>query len=97
MPRVAINAKKYAMNDFGKYLAYCRSLRGMTQSAMAEKMGTVQQKISGIENKPGRITMEELYEINKTLDLDMIQLLKAAGFSLPAIRDYFREYFKDHN
>ena len=49
-----------------------------------------------MEGKPESITMARMYDINMVLGLDMIQLLKVFGFTLPGIRDYFRPYFKDH-
>lgn len=92
MPRLAINAKDYAMRDFGKHLKGRRN----TQAELAEKLGITQQTVSSMEKNPGGITLERLYEVNQVVQLDMIQILKAAGYNLPDIRDYFRPYFADH-
>ena len=95
MPRVKAYEKKYAISDFGKYLKFCRDVNDVNQAELAEKLGVTQQTISQIERKPGNITLDRMYEINKAMPLDIIQLLKAHGFTIPQIRDYFREYFKD--
>jgi len=95
MPRLPIYAKKYAMSDFGKYLKFCRDLNGVNQADLAEKLGVTQQTVSQIEREPGKITLDRMYEINKAMPLDIIQLLKVHGFTVPQIRDYFRDYFKD--
>lgn len=93
MPRVAINAKQYAMSDFGKHLKSCRDMK---QAELAGKLGVTQQSVSNMEKNPGGITLERLYDVNQVVRLDMIQILKAAGYKLPEIRDYFRPYFADH-
>lgn len=95
MPRLPIYSKKYAMSDFGKYLKFCRGVNDVNQADLAEKLGVTQQTISQIEREPGKITLDRMYEINKAMPLDIIQLLKAHGFTIPQIRDYFRDYFKD--
>ena len=92
MPKVALNTKKYAMKALGKYLASHRELQDMTQTDLAEKMGIKQQKVSYMELHPGRITLEDLYELNKALNLDIPQLLKAFGKTTQDIRALAKEY-----
>lgn len=93
MGKIPAHAKQYAMTDFGKHL---RSCRDMNQAELAEKLGITQQAVSYMEKNPGAIPLERIYDVNQVVQLDMIQILKAAGYKLPAIRDYFRPYFADH-
>ena len=92
MPRISINAKKYAMKDLGDCLVDRRRRLGMTQADLAEKLGVSQQTVSYMENNPGRITQEDLYELNKILNLDIPQLLKAFGKTTQDIRALAKEY-----
>lgn len=95
MGKIPAHAKQYAMTALGKSLESSRSGKEMNQKDLAEMIGLTQQTVSHMESNPGGITMSRMYDINKALGLDMIQMLKALGFTLPAIRDYFRDYFKD--
>lgn len=96
MGKIPAHAKQYAMTALGKFLESSRSGKDMNQKDLGDVLGITQQQVSYMEGKPESITIARMYDINMALSLDMIQLLKAFGFTLPAIRDYFREYFKDH-
>ena len=92
MPRIAINAKKYAMQDLGACIVDRRRRLGLTQSDIAEKLGISQQQVSYMEKNPGRITQEDMFELNKLLNLDIPQLLKAFGKTTQDIRALAKEY-----
>lgn len=96
MPRDPRHAKDYAKKDFGKYLKHCRDLNEINQADMAERLGITQQSVSAMERGSCKISIDRVYEINQIMPLDMIQILKATGYKMPAIRDYFRDFFKDH-
>lgn len=96
MPRLKVYAKKNTMTDLGHCITDRRRRLGLSQAELAKKMGVTQSQISRMENNPELITQADMYELNKALNLDIFSILKAFGFSVPAIRDYFREYFKDH-
>ena len=96
MGKIPAHAKQYAMTALGKFLESSRSGRDMNQKDLGEAIGLTQQQVSYMEGKPESITMARMYDINMVLGLDMIQLLKVFGFTLPGILDYFRPYFKDH-
>lgn len=80
------------MKDLGYCLAERRRRLDMTQADLAEKMGVTQQTISNMEKNPGRITMQDMYELNKILDLESFQLLKAFGKTTKEILEFAREY-----
>lgn len=69
--------KKMIMRQIGAKVAYFRTLIGMSQSDLAEKMNTTQSTISKIER--GRynenLGFVHLIDIAEALDIDLIMLL----------------------
>ena len=92
MPRIAINAKKYAMHDLGSYIVDRRRRMGMSQAALAKELGISQQQVSYMEKNPGRIAVEDLYELVKILQFDIAPLSKAFGKTTQDIRALAKEY-----
>ena len=92
MPRIAINAKKYAMKDLGIYIADCRKRLGMTQADLAKELGITQQQISYMERNPGRIAAEDLYDISKVLQFEIVPFIKSFGKTTQDIRALAKEY-----
>lgn len=92
MPRVAINAKKYAMKDLGRYISDCRRRLGMTQADLAKELGITQQQVSYMENNPGRIVAEDLYDIAKVLKFEIAPFVKSFGKTTQDIRALAKEY-----
>lgn len=92
MPRIAINAKKYAMKDLGIYIADCRKRLGMTQADLAKELGITQQQISYMERNPGRIAAEDLYDISKVLQFEIVPFIKSFGKTTQDIRALTKEY-----
>ena len=92
MPRLKVYEKKYAMSDLGLCIVDRRRRMKMTQSDLAKKLGITQQQVSYMENNPERITQEDLYELNKVLDFDILQLLRALGKTTQEILAFVKEY-----
>lgn len=93
MPRgIPIYAKKYAMTDLGKCIVQHRARLGLTQAQLAEKMGVTQQTISHMEKNPGSITQADMFALREILGLDLLQFVKAYGYTTKQTLEYFREY-----
>jgi transcriptional regulator with XRE-family HTH domain len=92
MPRIKQHAKQYAMSDLGHCIADGRRRLGMTQADLAKRLGITQQQVSYMEKNPGRITTEDLYEIVKILQFDIVPLIKAFGKTTQDIRALAKEY-----
>ena len=92
MPRIAANAKKYAMKDLGSCIKDGRQRLGMTQADLAKELGVTQQQISHMERNPGRIPVEDFYEIVKILRLDIVPIGKAFGKTTQDFRALAKEY-----
>ena len=92
MPRIAINAKKYAMQDLGACIVDRRKRLGLTQADIAEKLGISQQQVSYMEKNPGRITQADMFTLREILGIDLLQFVKAYGYTTKQTLDYFREY-----
>lgn len=92
MPRIAINAKKYAMKDLGCYIVDCRRRLGMTQTDLAKQMGITQQQVSYMEKNPGRITAEDLFDLAKILKFEIVPFNKAFGKTTQDFRALAKEY-----
>jgi transcriptional regulator with XRE-family HTH domain len=73
-------AQKPPMTVFGARLIAARKARGMTQSQLADAIGTVQQTISLYESTGGNPTADILTKLAKQLDTTVDTLL---GISEP--------------
>lgn len=92
MPRIKQHAKQYAMKDLGSCIKDGRQRLGMSQADLAQALGVTQQQVSHMERNPGRITAEDLYEIVKILQFDIVPLVKAFGKTTQDIRALAKEY-----
>lgn len=62
-----------------------RKLRGLTQAAMAERLGITQQSYAWFEANPATATLERLFTVLRLLDVD-ISLDQAAPTGAPEKR-----------
>lgn len=92
MPRIAINAKKYAMKDLGCYIVDCRHRLGMTQADLAKELRVTQQQVSYMERNPEGISAADLFELVKILHFDIATLVKIFGKTTQDIRALAKEY-----
>jgi HTH-type transcriptional regulator/antitoxin HipB len=66
--------------QLGRVLVTARKAKGLTQAAVAARVGLSQKRISAIELEPGRITVEQLLRLCAVLGLELsIGLKPAAG------------------
>lgn len=57
--------------QLGRMLHSARKAKGMTQSAVAARMGLSQKRISALELAPGTITAEQLIKLCAVLGLEL--------------------------
>lgn len=67
--------QKYRL--FGANVAYFRKLRGMTQEDLAERSGIDRSTVSKIEIAYTGITLDIVFKIAQTLDVDTAKLFES--------------------
>jgi len=72
------------LNQLPLILKAFRKEQGLTQAAMAEKLGITQQSYAYFEAKPATATLERLFTVLRLLNVD-ISLNRAAPTPLPEI------------
>ncbi|AXQ27484.1 helix-turn-helix domain-containing protein [Solimonas sp. K1W22B-7] len=58
--------------QLGQLLRSCRAQRGITQSLAGAKVGLKQSTVSGIELDASRSSVETLYKLLSSLDLELV-------------------------
>ncbi len=56
---------------FACYVKYKRNLKGLSQEELAEKVNISVKTISALERGASNITLQNLYAIAKSLDIDL--------------------------
>lgn len=64
------------LSDLGKNIKWFRHFRGLTQRALASKVGTQQHFLSAIEKGKQNITVLKLNQIACALDIPIEELIK---------------------
>jgi HTH-type transcriptional regulator/antitoxin HipB len=72
------------LNQLPLVLKAFRKEQGLTQAAMAEKLGITQQSYAYFEAKPATATLERLFTVLRLLNVE-ISLDRAASPSVPEI------------
>jgi HTH-type transcriptional regulator/antitoxin HipB len=70
-------------SQLGQVLKNWRKQRGLTQSAVAAKVGLKQAQISVIENHDVKATVETLYRVLSALGLELVLRDKSSSDSTP--------------
>jgi len=70
-----VNARDLALQIAGDRIAAARNARGLTQKALADKLGVPQSQISRIERNPDRTTVRTLRRIARALAVDISALV----------------------
>lgn len=68
--------------QLGQVLKGLRKDRGMTQAAVAARMGTLQGKVSALEAQPGKTSVERLFRMLSVLGIELVlreRVAAAAG------------------
>ena len=58
--------------QLGPALRALREARGWSQAAMGERLGLSQERISAIERRPERITVQQLINVLMALDAEFV-------------------------
>lgn len=58
--------------QLGQVLKGLRKDRGMTQAAVAARMGTLQGKVSALEAQPGKTSVERLFRMLSVLGIELV-------------------------
>lgn len=67
--------------DFGRYLKEVRIKKGLSMRELSRRSGVSQAYISQLESgKKGTPTPEQLFKLAPCLDIDYMDLMKAAGY-----------------
>ncbi len=61
-----------AANQAGEILRARRKARGISQQALAAKLGTSQSRLSSLEEDPARLTLDRLLALANLLDLELV-------------------------
>ena len=64
-----------------------RKRAGLTQAAMAEKLGITQQSYAQMESNPGATSVERLYTVLRLLNVEISLSLRDADANLKAPSD----------
>jgi len=73
-----------APNQAGEILKGRRKARGISQQALAAKLGTSQSRLSSLEEEPARLTLERLLALANLLDLELVLQDKSGARTPPA-------------
>jgi HTH-type transcriptional regulator / antitoxin HipB len=73
-----------APNQVAEVFRGRRKVRGLSQHALAEKLGTSQSRLSSLEEHPERLTLERLLALANLLDLELVLQDKSNARNPPA-------------
>lgn len=79
MPRIRQLADKYAMADWSAHLVGRMKTDGVTQAKLGETLGVSQQAVSKMMKHPEALSIRELRNVCKIVNIDPAALLKAVG------------------
>lgn len=79
MPRIKQLADKYAMADWCAHLAGRMKMDGVTQAKLGDALGVSQQAVSKMLKRPDELSIRELRNVCKIVNIDPAALLKAVG------------------
>jgi len=58
--------------QLGQVVKGLRKAHGLTQAAVAERMGSLQGKVSALEAGPGKASVERLFRLLSVLELELV-------------------------
>lgn len=76
MPRIRQLRDKYARQDLGSHIAGRLKAHGMNQKMLGEELGVSQQTVSRWITT-GNVTVEQLQQITKRVELDSAIVMRA--------------------
>lgn len=65
--------------QLGPALRALREARGWSQAALGKRLGLSQERVSAIERRPERITVQQLLTVLMALDAELLLQSRAAG------------------
>ena len=93
MPKIRQYADKYAQDDFLKELgSRCVWAGYQTNEDLGKAIGTCGASVSNYKKDPGRIRLDTMQKMIKTLKLDPGVVLRFLGYSSQDIRKFAKEY-----
>lgn len=93
MPKIRQYADKYAQDDFLKELgSRCVWAGFQTNEDLGKAIGTCGASVGNYKKDPGRIRLDTMQKMVKTLKLDPGVVLRFLGYSSQDIRKFAKEY-----